>query len=54
MPSFAELDSKAQNLSMMSQQYKKDAAYLNSKSFYVKAAAGAIVVFVFILYFYIL
>ncbi|CAB3388612.1 Hypothetical predicted protein, partial [Cloeon dipterum] len=50
----SELDSKAQNLSMMSQQYKKDAAYLNSKSFYVKAAAGAIVIFVFILYFWIL
>ncbi|XP_059483206.1 vesicle-trafficking protein SEC22b-B [Neocloeon triangulifer] len=50
----SELDSKAQNLSMMSQQYKKDAAYLNSKSFYVKVAAGAIVVFIFILYFWIL
>lgn len=39
---------------MLSQKYKKDAAYLNMKSAYVKAAAGFIVVFVFIMYFWIL
>ncbi|XP_014259100.1 vesicle-trafficking protein SEC22b [Cimex lectularius] len=50
----SELDSKAQSLSMMSQKYKKDATYLNMKSVYAKAAAGCIVVFVFVLYFWIL
>lgn len=50
----AELDSKAQNLSMLSQKYKKDATYLNMKSMYVKAAAGVVVFFVFILYFWVL
>lgn len=49
-----ELDTKTQNLSMLSQKYKKDATYLNQKSMYVKAAAAGIVVFVFILYFWIL
>ncbi|KAF4517071.1 hypothetical protein B566_EDAN006388 [Ephemera danica] len=48
------LDTKAQNLSMMSQQYKKDATFLNSKSFLVKAAVGGIVLLVFILYFWVL
>lgn len=50
----SELDSKAQNLSMLSQKYKKDAAYLNMKSIYAKAAAGFVVVFVFVMYFWIL
>ncbi|KAK4883439.1 hypothetical protein RN001_006758 [Aquatica leii] len=50
----SELDSKTQNLSMLTQKYKKDATYLNTKSMYVKAAAGCIVLFVFILYFWIL
>ncbi|CAB0005796.1 unnamed protein product [Nesidiocoris tenuis] len=50
----SELDSKAQNLSMLSQKYKKDATYLNMKSMYVKAAAGCIVFIVFILYFWVL
>ncbi|XP_037026577.1 vesicle-trafficking protein SEC22b-B [Bradysia coprophila] len=50
----SELDTKTQNLSMLSQKYKKDATYLNQKSMYVKAAAAGIVVFVFILYFWIL
>ena len=49
-----ELDTKTQNLSMMSQKYKKDATYLNRKSMYVKAAAAGIVVIVFILYFWVL
>lgn len=50
----SELDTKTQNLSMLSQKYKKDATYLNRKSMYVKAAAAAIVFIVFILYFWIL
>lgn len=50
----AELDNKTQNLSMLTQKYKKDATYLNTKSMYVKAAVGCIVVFVFFLYFWIL
>lgn len=50
----AEMDSKAQNLSILSQKYKKDATYLNLSSAYAKAAAGCVVVFVFVLYFWIL
>ncbi|XP_025832410.1 vesicle-trafficking protein SEC22b-B [Agrilus planipennis] len=50
----SELDMKTQNLSMLTQKYKKDATYLNTKSMYVKAAAGCIVVFLFFLYFWIL
>ena len=51
---FLELDTKTQNLSMLTQKYKKDATYLNTKSMYVKAAAGCIVVFVIFLYFWVL
>ncbi|XP_066993475.1 vesicle-trafficking protein SEC22b-B [Anabrus simplex] len=50
----SELDTKALNLSIHSQKYKKDATYLNTKSMYVKAAAGCIVVMVFLLYFWVL
>lgn len=50
----SELDSKTQNLSILSQKYKKDATYLNRKSMYVKAAAAGIVFLVFICYFWIL
>lgn len=50
----SELDTKTQNLSMLSQKYKKDATYLNRKSMYVKAAAAGIVFIVFILYFWVL
>lgn len=50
----SELDSKAQNLSILSQKYKKDATYLNMKSVYTKAAAGFLIVFVFVMYFWIL
>jgi len=50
----SEIDYKAQNLSLLSQKYKKDATYLNFQSMYAKAAAGFIVVFVFILYFWVL
>lgn len=49
-----ELDTKTQNLSMLTQKYKKDATYLNTKSMYVKAAIGGIVVLVFFLYFWVL
>lgn len=49
----SELDDKAQNLSMLSQKYKKDAAYLNTKSFYMKVAAGCFVFAVFVLYFWV-
>jgi len=50
----ADMDTKAQNLSMLSQKYKKDATYLNLTSAYAKAAAGFVVVFVFVLYFWVL
>ncbi|CAH1106029.1 unnamed protein product [Psylliodes chrysocephalus] len=50
----SELDSKTQNLSMLTEKYKKDATYLNTKSMYVKAAVGGIVFLVFILYFWVL
>jgi len=50
----SELDNKASNLSILSQKYKKDARYLNLRSMYAKAAAGAIVLCVFILYFWVL
>ncbi|XP_044731097.1 vesicle-trafficking protein SEC22b [Chrysoperla carnea] len=50
----SELDSKTQNLSMLTQKYKKDATYLNQQSFYVKAAIGGIILFVLFLYFWIL
>jgi len=50
----SEMDHKAQNLSILSQKYKKDATYLNLRSAYAKAAAGLILVFVFILYFWVL
>jgi len=50
----SEIDSKAQNLSMLSQKYKKDATYLNWSSAYAKTAAGLLVVFVFVLYFWVL
>lgn len=50
----SELDTKTQNLSMLSQKYKKDAHFLNKKSFYAKATAGGIILLVFILYFWVL
>ncbi|KAF7989740.1 hypothetical protein HCN44_008414 [Aphidius gifuensis] len=50
----SELDTKSQNLSMMSQKYKKNATYLNSKSMYIKAVAGVVAFLVFFLYFFIL
>ncbi|KAJ9582026.1 hypothetical protein L9F63_003609 [Diploptera punctata] len=50
----SELDTKAQNLSMISQKYKKDATFLNMKSMYMKAAVGCIAVLVIFLYFWVL
>ncbi|XP_011506185.1 PREDICTED: vesicle-trafficking protein SEC22b-B [Ceratosolen solmsi marchali] len=50
----SELDTKTQNLSMLSQKYRKDAALLNSKSMYIKAVAGLVAFSVFVLYFFIL
>lgn len=50
---FSELDSKASNLSLLSQKYKKDARYLNLRSTYAKIAAVSVIVFVAFLYFYI-
>lgn len=49
----SELDNKAQNLSMLSQKYRKDATYLNTKSFYMKVAAGCVLFAVVVLYFWI-
>ncbi|XP_017887303.1 vesicle-trafficking protein SEC22b-B [Ceratina calcarata] len=50
----SELDTKTQNLSMLSQKYKKDATHLNSKSMYIKVVAGLVAVLVFLIYFFIL
>jgi vesicle transport protein SEC22 len=50
----SELDNKAMNLSLHSQKYKREATNLNLRSAYAKAAAGFVVVFVFILYFWVL
>ncbi|XP_013187943.1 vesicle-trafficking protein SEC22b-B [Amyelois transitella] len=50
----SELDTKTQNLSIMTQKYKKDATYLNTKSMLVKVTAGAVVLLVFVLYFWVL
>lgn len=49
-----ELDSKASNLSLMSQNYKKGAGLLNSRATYAKVAAGGIIIFCFVLYFWVL
>nr|CAG4638829.1 EOG090X0HBC [Cyclestheria hislopi] len=46
----SELDNKAQNLSIISQKYKKEARYLNLQSTYAKIGAVAIIVLVFVLY----
>ncbi|GAB1597662.1 vesicle-trafficking protein SEC22b-like [Argonauta hians] len=44
------LGNKASNLSILSQQYKKDATYLNLRSTYAKAAAVVIVIVVLMLF----
>ncbi|XP_062604938.1 vesicle-trafficking protein SEC22b-like [Saccostrea cucullata] len=46
----SELDSKASNLSVMSQKYRKDARYLNLRSTYAKIAAIVIVIIVLLLF----
>lgn len=47
---FAALDSKASNLSVISQKYRKDARYLNLRSTYAKIAAIVIVIIVLLLF----
>nr|SVE84598.1 EOG090X0HBC [Daphnia pulex] len=49
----SDLDNKAQTLSMSSQRYKKDARNLNMQSTYAKIGAVAIVLLVFVLYFWV-
>ncbi|XP_025111643.1 vesicle-trafficking protein SEC22b-like [Pomacea canaliculata] len=44
------LDTKASNLSTLSQKYKKDAKYLNLRSSYAKIGAVVVVVIVFLLF----
>ncbi|KAK6194901.1 vesicle-trafficking protein SEC22b [Patella vulgata] len=46
------LDTKASNLSTLSQKYKKDAKYLNLRSTYAKIGAVVIVAVVFLLFIY--
>jgi len=50
----SELDTKAQNLSFLSQAYKKDATNLNNRSMLVVGAAAAALVFVFVMYMFVL
>lgn len=50
----SDLDSKASNLSLMSQNYKKGARLLNTRAAYAKAAAASIIVVCFFLYFWVL
>nr|CAH0098946.1 unnamed protein product [Daphnia galeata] len=50
----SDLDNKAQTLSMSSQRYKKDARNLNMQSTYAKIGAAAVVLLVFVLYFWVL
>lgn len=48
-----ELDSKATNLNMLSQKYKKDATTLNMRSTYMKIAAGVTLLTILFVYFYV-
>uniref|UniRef100_A0A8W8L466 Vesicle-trafficking protein SEC22b n=2 Tax=Magallana gigas TaxID=29159 RepID=A0A8W8L466_MAGGI len=48
--SLSALDSKASNLSVISQKYRKDARYLNLRSTYAKIAAIVIVIIVLLLF----
>ena len=50
----SDLDNKAQTLSISSQRYKRDARNLNMQSTYAKIGAAAIVLLVFVLYFWVL
>lgn len=49
----SELDTKTQNLSMLSQKYKKSATQLNRRSMYVKGAIASIILLVFGMYFWV-
>lgn len=48
--SLSALDSKASDLSVISQKYRKDARYLNLRSTYAKIAAIVIVIIVLLLF----
>lgn len=48
-----ELDTKTQNLSMLSQKYKKSATQLNRRSMYVKGAIASIIILVLGAYFWL-
>jgi len=50
----SDLDNKAQTLSINSQRYKKDARHLNMQSTYAKIGAAAVILLVFVLYFWVL
>lgn len=50
----SDLDSKASNLSLMSQNYKKGARLLNTRATYAKVVAGSVIALCFILYFWVL
>lgn len=50
----SDLDSKASNLSLMSQNYKKGARLLNTRATYAKVAAGGIIMLCLVLYFWVL
>lgn len=50
----SDLDNKAQNLSILSQKYKKDAKYLNYQSTYAKIGFVAVIILVFGGYFWFL
>lgn len=50
----SDLDSKASNLSLMSQKYKKGAKLLNTRAAYAKVVAGSVVILCFVLYFWVL
>lgn len=49
----SELDTKTQNLSMLSQKYKKSATQLNRRSMYVKGAIAGIILLVLGMYFWV-
>lgn len=50
----SDLDSKASNLSLMSQNYKKNASLLNTKATFAKVVAGSVLFIFFVLYFWVL
>lgn len=49
----SELDTKTQNLSMLSQKYKKSATQLNRRSMYVKGAIAGIILMALGMYFWV-